>query len=581
MDSAVIMRVLRSNDPPSADDIAQMHLLYQNLLVYRTAGKFPMKRSDSKSMSYGEFLQLLERFPRFVTGLSSPLRRFPPELLSLIFTFCRDDCLEAGYTVCDPRHTLMALGEVCSRWRAVLRSMPGVWNHLHFSTSAMKPCNAEVTQHLLGLSRQLPLSLRFSSVVQVSEDDTSSQDSGHDFDEKVNSEKADVEVGDGTAAVEKGSGVVGVGPPKTLVLRISSREEKMWAVRVFPTLEVARLVADRLEYLHIHATSDDLRFCNFLESRDTTFSILSSLTVTIVDTEFFFQDLLTVFHTAPSLRKLLINDGETVEMSIDDSSRPYHIGEPDFPWNQLTVLTIDIALVVFDAREVLCECEALEVATFSRLIDDPLEERLSLRMAFPTITTLLNVREFSITSEAHYAADILEDMSLPNLESLTIDAWHSDFIPVLGDLEKNSKFNLLHFTLHGYDDNLENVFPFLSQTPSLETLDFQHCNPTNTFYESLTYTAPQSQRSTPLLHLPNLRILTLNPLEIFGPIECPEDFVKLLDSLSHFSGGCDTPCPRLKTLRLSLSAFLAEEGRKIIEEQLAPVCGDSFDLVYC
>ncbi|KAK7031853.1 hypothetical protein R3P38DRAFT_829320 [Favolaschia claudopus] len=563
--------ILHSNAPPSVGDLEALAVFREIMHLYPS-----LDASNPDALSPEQYARSLNRFYTLLKGVLSPLRRFPPELLGLIFTFCRDHCLEAGYTVCDERHTLMALGEVCCRWRAVLRSMRAVWNHLHFSTSAMKPCNAEVTQHLLGLSGAMRLSLCFSTM----EDDDSSEGSA-DYIEESEAETVDVKqagVEDSDVEQVDDAGTIVTAPIPFVIIPLTP-EDIREAVQGFPTLGVLGSVADRLEHLELQATSDDLRFCGFAECEDTEYSILSSLTIRIIDLEHvFLERQLTAFRVAPSLQTLVIA-GESASYMHDGSRHYSSIGDPDFPWNQLTNLILDIDIIVFEAREILCQCGAVEIATFSRLAGDD-EERLGLRMTFPVVTTLHNLRELSIASDTFYASDILEGLSLPNLESLTINAWDSNFVPVLRDLQATSKFTLLHFSLLGYY-KVEDICRLLSQTPSLKTLEILYCDRENALFEALTYTAPQSERSTPLLRLSNLRILTLDPSRMFGPVECPENLVKLMDSLSHFSGGCETPCPNLETLRISLPIFLSEERRKIIKEQLAgPVCADGFNLVY-
>ncbi|KAK7007387.1 hypothetical protein R3P38DRAFT_3281627 [Favolaschia claudopus] len=561
MDFATMMRVLRSNDPPSPDDIAQIRLFHQRLLACSSlVAESPLELPDvDVALSYDKYFEFLEQFLSLINGLSSPLRRFPPELLSHIFMLCREDC---WHRICDEdSHTLITLGKVCSRWRTISREMPQLWTKMHFSTWALRPCNAAGTRHLLDLSRDLPLSLHISTVVAM--DDSSSQGSDDNGEEVPN--------------LVSESSPANLNQPLVFPDRYT-HEVMRELFNDKPSIDAIRSVAARLESLCMDFTSDDFFFNDFLECHNPEFPILSSLSITVFGSDCFcFEDLLTVFHAAPNIKELWIDYDDDEPPYAPFGPRSYAIGWPDFPWNRLRKLTIIVEIFADEARTILCQCEALEIAAFSELIDDAedVATRLGQRKVFPEICTLSDLRELSISSSARHVCDILECMSLPSLQSLTIETRRCNFLPVLVDLRKNSKFALLHLNLRGLDTtSTDPIYPLLAEVPTLETLVVECCPCKTELHGSLTYTPSPSK---PLLRLPHLRILAVDAWETRDSTVCPDSFVKLLDSLSHYAGGSATPCPNLKTLR----ALFPFQHSKPIEQQLAPVCADGFDLRVC
>ncbi|KAJ7460187.1 hypothetical protein FB451DRAFT_506675 [Mycena latifolia] len=98
-------------------------------------------------------------------GALSPIRHFPSEILVEIFLACRDNSLKArNYSITDPRQAPMLMGQVSSRWRQVCHGTPGLWDHLHLSTtpgSPMKP-PASLLPPILARSHALPLHVSLS-----------------------------------------------------------------------------------------------------------------------------------------------------------------------------------------------------------------------------------------------------------------------------------------------------------------------------------------------------------------------------------------------------------------------------------
>ncbi|KAK7052346.1 hypothetical protein R3P38DRAFT_2859862 [Favolaschia claudopus] len=538
--------LIRSNAPPAPPLLAYGRRSFLHYLDFSVPSNTELHELAS-SNELSEFIERRASLLGHLKGFFSPLRRFPPEMLGHIFAFCRDNSLAANHTVCDEQHALMVLGNVCSRWRAVLRSMPELWSDLHFSTPAMMTRNAAVTQHLLGLSRNRPLSLRIST--PTGEDAV-----------------------DCMAPLQRFRGL----PLTSLTV-----EEVQEIVMGLPLLWTLRTVVDKLETLTMVVTAEDSSFSHFVFGV-MEFCTLSELSISVVDSKAFdFESFLEYFRFAPSLRRLAIK-GDVAPLHVEDHTDVSSVFCSNFAWHQLTTLTINMGVPALEARDILCLCTGLEIATFSELADqseEELEERRG-RIFFPDICTLSSLRRLSLTSGSSiHCCDLLERMSFPKLESLTLDLDTSlDVFPIVLDLVRNSRFHLLHLNLCQLDDlAIDELCSILMEIPSLETLSIEHCDAYDELIEKC-FTYPCSEDGLPLLRFPRLRTFILDPLSVDSG-DCPSNVLKLVESLSHYAGGSATPCPVLGTIRLPFYRCNAEEETRF-KQQLASVCADGFNLEY-
>ncbi|KAK7033378.1 hypothetical protein R3P38DRAFT_3186915 [Favolaschia claudopus] len=520
---------LYSNNPQPTSFVLAHGLSILQLLATSAA----TTSEPNEFVSANHFLKLTTRLA-LLEGCFSPQRRLPPEMLGLIFTFCLDDDLTTEYTLSEEEHMLIVLGQVCSRWRAVVRIMIGFWTKLHFRTAAMKPCNAAVTQHLISLSRDMPLSLRFSSLI-------------FDGDEEY--------------------------------IQRSNDSDGQASAMDLPSLSALECVVDRLEQLELDVTATDFR-CSLVNRSDMEFCMLSTLSISVVDSrKCDFEDCLEIFRNAPVLRTLTIVGDEPPSVGEDGWPHMDTVWCSSFPWNQLTNLTIDIGIIAAEARKILCLCTALEVAVFSKLADDPAEEDARFgRVLYPD-STLPNLRELSITSDRMFCCDVLECMWLPNLESLTLEMFNClDANPILRDLAQRSNFSLLRLRLcglDGFDRTADVLHSFLTHISTLQELDLQYCSDLVGLMKSFTY--PRSQGGLALLRFPHLRVFTVTQPDLGPDGECPKSFLRLVESLSHHAGGGgETPCPVLETIRIPFHA----DGGTRMKEQLASVCANGFNIEY-
>ncbi|KAJ7649900.1 hypothetical protein FB45DRAFT_5700 [Roridomyces roridus] len=105
----------------------------------------------------------LESYIRRHTGILSPLRRLPNEMLSAIFVHCTD--LDTPF---DPaRNDVWVIARVCSRWRAVALATPRLWSNfilppgpMEFQQPLPPPIPIEHWEVQLDRAHLAPLAIR-------------------------------------------------------------------------------------------------------------------------------------------------------------------------------------------------------------------------------------------------------------------------------------------------------------------------------------------------------------------------------------------------------------------------------------
>ncbi|KAJ7614740.1 hypothetical protein DFH06DRAFT_1368120 [Mycena polygramma] len=104
---------------------------------------------------------------RSLRGLISPIRRFPPEILSEIFVLClRNYPLTDSYTSVDPRQPPFLFGQICTSWRNISLTTPRLWNNIRISpTTPMR--RGFLSLAGLFLERSRPISVRFAMAIMT------------------------------------------------------------------------------------------------------------------------------------------------------------------------------------------------------------------------------------------------------------------------------------------------------------------------------------------------------------------------------------------------------------------------------
>ncbi|KAJ3787537.1 hypothetical protein GGU10DRAFT_142614 [Lentinula aff. detonsa] len=98
-------------------------------------------------------------------GTLSPLRRFPTEILSLIFTFALPSWVRKGVSI-DPSSDIWRISQVCRVWRAILcEGMQHLWSSVELDCMGVNGNGQSLIATLLELALQRsgtrPLSIKF------------------------------------------------------------------------------------------------------------------------------------------------------------------------------------------------------------------------------------------------------------------------------------------------------------------------------------------------------------------------------------------------------------------------------------
>ncbi|KAJ7082543.1 hypothetical protein C8R44DRAFT_992148 [Mycena epipterygia] len=154
---------LRSNSAPSAEQA----MVIQHLI---DAGDTELARLDKTISIVSLLLSELESQVhvhkaslKALRGMSSAIRRFPPEILAHIFIIYRDTDTPAAC-----QWSTRKLGRICSYWRTVVLGTPGLWNRVSLSAPglwnrswvSLSERNMRSLQNLFVRSGNLPIHLK-------------------------------------------------------------------------------------------------------------------------------------------------------------------------------------------------------------------------------------------------------------------------------------------------------------------------------------------------------------------------------------------------------------------------------------
>ncbi|KAJ6471275.1 hypothetical protein C8R47DRAFT_1200221 [Mycena vitilis] len=97
-------------------------------------------------------------------GVLSVIRCIPPEILSEIFTACRDDDLDKPeYEITTPDYGPTQLTQICSRWRMIALHTPRLWNKVRLLTDAFVDGQQMFIREILDRSCLAPLSITLAN----------------------------------------------------------------------------------------------------------------------------------------------------------------------------------------------------------------------------------------------------------------------------------------------------------------------------------------------------------------------------------------------------------------------------------
>ncbi|KAF7342613.1 F-box domain-containing protein [Mycena sanguinolenta] len=146
-------RLLTTNEPPRTTDLA-----FLRPVVQKTSARLANLDEDISRLQ-GRLQQLederasLAQYHTRITGVLSPVRRMPPEILGEIFSWTLPTIREVlGIENCP-----WVLTHVCCGWRAVALSIPSLWSLITIDFSAEQQYPVEIIRTHLERARSLKI----------------------------------------------------------------------------------------------------------------------------------------------------------------------------------------------------------------------------------------------------------------------------------------------------------------------------------------------------------------------------------------------------------------------------------------
>ncbi|KAJ7650495.1 hypothetical protein FB45DRAFT_859257 [Roridomyces roridus] len=298
-------------------------------------------------------------------------------------------------------------------------------------------------------------------------------------------------------------------------------------------------VQERLESLILNLRPGDIIINH---AGDPGFARLTSLALFVMDVdggeegwdveeaeggEGVLDGMLDFFQNSPALEAFALTAYAPYSLRL----RPRAL---DFPWSQLTSLSIFIEMSGDDVYDILVQCTKLQECRLGHVENYESDQESH---EIPTLTSL----EFTIADYAYVL--ILEVFKFPRLQSLTFTA-HDDFCPV-DDIIHCSPHGLLKLDLSTCSIEVQALTRLLQHLPYLEELTLTDCSTADAFpfLELFVYeTAPH-----PLYNLTRLKI---------GHISDTIDghfLVRMIDSLWSHRNMAQAPFPSIRTVELDLN----------------------------
>ncbi|KAJ7466165.1 hypothetical protein B0H11DRAFT_2048710 [Mycena galericulata] len=284
------------------------------------------------------------------------------------------------------------------------------------------------------------------------------------------------------------------------------------------------------------------------------FPILASLEISLESDEP--GDLPTImnsFRRAPGLRAL----------GLWAYSSPF-IPTYDFPWIQLTSLTMSIPIDDTTVYLILRQCIQLEIcALFEMSFTGDTQDSQPL-------CTLDALRSFSFTPwDAANSGKLIEFFSFPKLESLSLENCGNLPATVILDLRARSDFRLQDLTLSKLSLTTGELLEILHHLPSLKTLLLEQS--TTYIVDDLlrAFTYHSQSHARPLI-LPCLTTLTIRHNSKFLTGSVVADMV---ESLARHAGDEGAPFPSIHSVKFYLEGPKFTPG---VESRLAGACLSGF-----
>ncbi|KAJ7780076.1 hypothetical protein DFH07DRAFT_713672, partial [Mycena maculata] len=121
-------RLLATNEPPQAAEIPLVESVVSKTAVRLAFLDAEMARLRDRLNQLDEERTELSDYHARNTGILSPLRRVPPEVLDEIFSWSLPSVTEALDRGFNTNNSPWVLSHISSRWRAIALSIPSLWS---------------------------------------------------------------------------------------------------------------------------------------------------------------------------------------------------------------------------------------------------------------------------------------------------------------------------------------------------------------------------------------------------------------------------------------------------------------------
>lgn len=190
LQSPRMQKLLHSNEFPSQQELTEIVSAREDCAI-------KLLDVDGRLAKSQAVVLLLENEKELILGkaakyaiISHPIRRTPPEILSLIFLQCiahdihwsREDDNPFNYdflTICSLMSQAMKLSQVCSQWRVTALSLPALWSLITVNLDSDSRSGNTSRQSLLRLILERSASKALSVCVQVHGGYADRQNSGY------------------------------------------------------------------------------------------------------------------------------------------------------------------------------------------------------------------------------------------------------------------------------------------------------------------------------------------------------------------------------------------------------------------
>ncbi|TFK31853.1 hypothetical protein BDQ12DRAFT_79136, partial [Crucibulum laeve] len=154
---AIVAPLLTSNDAPSCEQSISIKSMKSSDELDLVTIESEIRKLEDRLVNMKAQYAEKQKHISLCSALSSPIRLFPPEILSAIFIYCID-LREKPYRGPRRKDVPLLLCQVSSSWRRVALNTPELWCRVSFD---LIPVSQKLLYWWMPRARNLPLSFQF------------------------------------------------------------------------------------------------------------------------------------------------------------------------------------------------------------------------------------------------------------------------------------------------------------------------------------------------------------------------------------------------------------------------------------